>query len=163
MKRNQKCQHGRQQPSCKDCKGSQICKHLRQRTTCKDCGGSQICSHNRRRTQCYDCSGLIAIARILLSHARKRARKDKISFSINVNDILEVFGDRCPALGTKFIFHQVKNGSSATLDRFIPSLGYIKGNIFVISDLANRIKSNAAYDQVQRVADWMLINQSSAH
>lgn len=45
--------------------------------------------------------------------------------------------------------------SSATIDRLNPNLGYIKGNIAVISNLANRIKSNATAEQIEKVYKWL--------
>jgi len=45
---------------------------------------------------------------------------------------------------------------SPTLDRFIPSKGYIKGNIAVISFRANRIRQNETDPNVFRqIAAWM--------
>ena len=41
---------------------------------------------------------------------------------------------------------------SPTLDRIIPKLGYIKGNVQVVSALANRIMSDATVNQVMAVA-----------
>jgi hypothetical protein len=45
--------------------------------------------------------------------------------------------------------------SSPSLDRFYPERGYVAGNCFVISSLANRIKNNATAPQVAQVAVWM--------
>ena len=52
-----KCEHSRQQHTCKDCQGSSICEHSRQRSTCKICGGSNICEHSRQRHTCKECDG----------------------------------------------------------------------------------------------------------
>jgi hypothetical protein len=45
--------------------------------------------------------------------------------------------------------------SSPSLDRFYPERGYVAGNCFVISSLANRIKNNATPLQVAQVAAWV--------
>lgn len=56
---------------------------------------------------------------------------------------------------------EVKDGrgggpSSPSLDRLRPELGYVRGNICVISNLANRIKSNAtSAEELEHVAAWM--------
>ncbi len=58
IKRNKnKCEHGRQRHTCKDCGGKSICIHRRRRHTCKDCGGKSICIHRRVRHRCKDCGG----------------------------------------------------------------------------------------------------------
>jgi hypothetical protein len=63
---------------------------------------------------------------------------------------------KCPVLGIPL--HRGVGGfcdNSPTLDRFIPELGYVKGNVEVISFRANRIKCDASMDEVTRVCDWM--------
>lgn len=41
-----------------------------------------------------------------------------------------------------------KADNVASLDKIIPEKGYIKGNVQIISNLANRMKSSASYDQL---------------
>jgi hypothetical protein len=45
--------------------------------------------------------------------------------------------------------------NSPTLDRTIPDLGYVPGNIDIISQRANVIKNDATPEEVQMVADYM--------
>jgi hypothetical protein len=93
----------------------------------------------------------------MMKGAKYRAKERGLPFKITIEQILELIGDGiCPALGTPFDINskRVKN-ESATLDRFIPKLGYTKQNCAVISSLANKIKSCASAEQVQRVATWM--------
>ena len=40
-------------------------------------------------------------------------------------------------------------------DRFIPSLGYIEGNVPWISGKANNIKSDAAFEELSLLLQWM--------
>ena len=48
-KQNNKCEHKKRKPTCKECGGSQICKHDKQKQTCKICKGSSICEHNKQK------------------------------------------------------------------------------------------------------------------
>lgn len=42
-----------------------------------------------------------------------------------------------------------------SMDRLDPAAGYVKGNVFVISFRANRIKDNGTAAEHRRIAEWM--------
>lgn len=42
-----------------------------------------------------------------------------------------------------------------TIDRIIPALGYVPGNIVVISHRANRMKSDGTAEEHERIAAWL--------
>ncbi|MBT9169104.1 MAG: hypothetical protein DDT19_02456 [Syntrophomonadaceae bacterium] len=91
---------------------------------------------------------------LLLANARKRAKKAGVPCTINLQDI--VIPDVCPALGILLVRGRGKLcGGSPTLDRIVPSLGYVKGNIAVISHKANSIKQNATASEILSVAIWL--------
>lgn len=92
----------------------------------------------------------------MLSMAKTRAREEGVDFNISLEDILTVFGDRCPVLGMPFNMNaRTLVDASPTLDKFDRTKGYVPGNVAVISHQANRIKNNATTEQVMRVAEWM--------
>lgn len=89
----------------------------------------------------------------LLSGAKTRAKRDSLPCSITREDI--VIPTHCPALGILLVINDDKVGyNSPTLDKIVPSLGYVAGNVVVVSHLANRIKSNATSEQLRLVADY---------
>lgn len=93
----------------------------------------------------------------MLSAARNRARKKGIPFNITVEDI--VIPETCPILGITLTRNLGQHGgtfSSASLDKIVPELGYVKGNVQVISSLANNMKSNATKEHLLRFAEWIL-------
>lgn len=45
--------------------------------------------------------------------------------------------------------------NSPTLDRIVPDLGYVPGNVAVISFRANAIKRNATVAELKAVAAWL--------
>lgn len=62
--------------------------------------------------------------------------------------------ERCPILGIEMSFHSNrKEDNSHSLDRIDPNKGYIKGNIWVISLRANRIKNDATVSELRMIAD----------
>ena len=89
----------------------------------------------------------------LLKSAAKRAKKKGIPFDIDESDIH--IPELCPVLGIPIkIADGVVSPNSPTIDRIMPSLGYTKGNIIVISFRANTIKSDATVEEIRKVADF---------
>ena len=78
----------------------------------------------------------------------------ELPFDITIEDF--IMPDRCPALGLTLNYEFKNSGkfapNSPSLDRRIPELGYVKGNVQVISAKANWIKSNATPDELMKVA-----------
>ena len=86
--------------------------------------------------------------------AKKRAKKFNIDFNLTEEYVESIYpkDGKCPALGIKL---KRKDGSNApSLDRIIPSLGYVEGNIQWVSKLANQIMSSATPDQVIQVGTY---------
>jgi hypothetical protein len=48
-----------------------------------------------------------------------------------------------------------QHANSPNLDRLDPAKGYVPGNVAVISQKANRIKTDACSSEIRRVADWL--------
>jgi len=94
------------------------------------------------------------LARILLRKARERAKKFGLEFNLTLSDI--VIPDMCPVFGHKLSMGVGKvHHFSPTLDRINSLRGYVKGNIAVISQMANDMKANATAAQHRRIAEWM--------
>lgn len=91
----------------------------------------------------------------ILYNIKRRAKNKGVPFDITVEDILNP--GVCPALGIN-----MKRGShthsysSPSVDRIIPELGYVKGNIQVISKKANTMKSDATPEELRMFAKWVL-------
>jgi hypothetical protein len=83
----------------------------------------------------------------LYRNAKVRADKKNIPFNIELSDI--VVPDICPILeiplftGSKYNYN-----NSPSLDRVDNTKGYIKGNVQVISNLANSMKNQATIEQL---------------
>ena len=92
-----------------------------------------------------------------VTDAKRRAKAKNVPFNLTTQYIKDIWpkDNICPALGIPFTFgHETKNYSSAALDRIIPSKGYVKGNVQIVSGLANSIMTNATPDQVIQVGQY---------
>jgi hypothetical protein len=88
-----------------------------------------------------------------LGGAKQRAKDKGIPWDNDISDI--VIPDFCPILGIP-LFRGVGKHSpnSPSLDKFIPSLGYVKGNRWVISYRANIMKSDATLEEIVLLGKW---------
>lgn len=85
----------------------------------------------------------------MLVRSRTRAKQLNIDFNIDQSDL--IFHEYCLILNIK-LEYSVKipnNIYAASLDRIDNSKGYIKGNVMIISVLANTMKSNASIEQLK--------------
>lgn len=90
----------------------------------------------------------------MLRHAKRRAKKQGVVFEIVLDDLR--IPNFCPVLGIRLSPGEgYAHEGSPTIDRQIPSLGYTKDNICIISSLANRVKNNATPEQVRLLLAWM--------
>lgn len=85
--------------------------------------------------------------RILWS-SKQRAKHYNIAFDLVESDLL--CPTHCSYLGLElhYLAGKVRADNTASLDRIIPEVGYIKGNVEIISDLANHMKNSATKEQL---------------
>lgn len=84
----------------------------------------------------------------MLISARVRATKKKIPFKVSPEDIQ--IPKVCPLLGIPIVRGIGKmHAASPSLDRKDPTLGYVPGNVWVISYRANAIKQNATVEELE--------------
>lgn len=92
----------------------------------------------------------------LIRGAKKRAIKYKLDFNLAENDF--DLPDTCPILKCKLKYgHGPMAYNSATLDRLNIDLGYVKGNVWVLSLLANQMKSNSRFKHRALYVNWVIL------
>lgn len=90
----------------------------------------------------------------MFSRVKSRALKQGIEFSISKEDI--IIPEKCPILDIILKFGTMKQkASSPSLDRVDNSKGYIKGNVRVISQKANHLKSDMSLETIKRLLDYV--------
>jgi len=88
--------------------------------------------------------------RMLHKNAKSRAKKNGVLFDIEVSDI--TIPDLCPVLRVPM----VRNTRTApSLDRIDPNKGYTKGNVQVMSKLANTMKNCATPSELVEFSNWV--------
>lgn len=83
---------------------------------------------------------------------RAKARGLECTITSSDFDIPEV----CPILGIPLVSTPTIHAGSPSLDRVDNSLGYIPGNVRVISLRANAIKNSATYEEIERLYRYMV-------
>ena len=99
----------------------------------------------------------------MFRRAKVRASEKGLEFNLEKSDI--IIPEFCPILGIKLEHHKGRSGgesNSPALDRIDNSKGYIKGNVVVISHLANMMKSSSNKEQLISFANWVFDNLSTA-
>ena len=86
--------------------------------------------------------------------AKQRARYKNLEFNLEIEDIK--IPAICPLLDIPIIHADGEH--SPALDRYDNSKGYVKGNVWVISHLANRMKTNATFEQLNTFCNNWMIN-----
>jgi len=88
----------------------------------------------------------------IIKNARKRSKNNNLLFNIDIDYLKTIYpkNNKCPLLCIDLKKGNVKSQNcSPSLDRIIPNLGYIKGNIMFISHRANTIKNNLTLDEMK--------------
>ena len=97
---------------------------------------------------------------IMYKAALQRAKKDGIPFDIDIEYLKSIKTDKCPIFDIQLTWGKIGEGNINTsnapsLDKIKPEYGYIKGNVCIISNIANKIKQNVGYEELYKVADWL--------
>lgn len=90
-------------------------------------------------------------------NARKRAAKKGLPFTLTREWLLQQLPTHCPVFGIELDYApgRGRHASSPSVDRVRPDLGYVPGNVAIISDRANTVKSVGTAEEHRLIADWM--------
>lgn len=111
--------------------------------------------------RCIRCTALSS----MIKNAKQRCKISERKIDIDDNYLLKLTRGLvcCPVLGIEMVFGGTGSiqDNSASIDRFDTTQGYIKGNVWIISYKANRMKSDATIDDIKKVYDYMKVNVMS--
>jgi hypothetical protein len=95
-------------------------------------------------------------SRRMLVRIRHKCKKTGIPFNLTVADLAVPLV--CPVFGTPFVMGGAdgyKDWHSPSVDRVKPDLGYVTGNVCIISVRANTIKNDATADELRLIAAYI--------
>jgi hypothetical protein len=91
----------------------------------------------------------------LLRNMKQRAKAKNLPFDLDIDYLKSIFpsDSMCPALKIemKYLKSGRDNHATPSLDRIIPSRGYVKDNVVWVSMKANRIKTDATLYEITLV------------
>jgi len=93
---------------------------------------------------------------VLFTQKRARAKSDGVLFKLVFEDIW--WPSHCPALGIPLNYNGEKSGfapHSPSFDRIDPTRGYVPDNVLIISNRANKLKSNATTEELEALVRWV--------
>lgn len=147
---------------------AKACGHKRYWSVCKYHGETTFWASNRSCAECTDAerkkyqkrnAKALVVKRAdwsrrnrektMLQKARRRAKLLGLDYNLTPADI--DIPKTCPALGVPLVYDGNPD-HLPSLDRIDNKKGYVKGNVVVVSMLANRIKSNATIEELRKVA-----------
>lgn len=96
------------------------------------------------------------VGRLLLYHAKARAKRINVECSLTLDDI--VIPEICPVFKIPIKADLQGSDNSPSLDRLVPSEGYTKENARVISWRANVIKNCGTREEHEMIAAYMKEN-----
>jgi hypothetical protein len=96
--------------------------------------------------------------RYILKTVKTRAKKKNREFNLTEEDL--IVPELCPVFEEPLNIREYKQKGgtpfSPSVDRIDNNKGYIKGNMQIISFLANSMKSSASPSQLIKFAKWIL-------
>ena len=128
-------------------------------------------NNDYRASRCLECEKNIGEKKYLgnpfpqmRSNAKIRAKADGTKFNISTEYIKSIFpkNKKCPVLGIEFDMGYKSgktNKYAPSLDKIIPELGYVEGNVKIVSIIVNRLKSDANYDDMEKILKYYLDNK----
>jgi len=88
---------------------------------------------------------------------RARAKRQGRECTITTEDLTMV--THCPILGIELDWTNTKQSdNSPSIDRIDNRLGYVAGNVHIISWRANNLKSNGTIIEFEHLLSWLKIN-----
>lgn len=139
-------------PSIKTCPkcGTEFHGRTNQKFCSDACRTNDWSAKNRGKINKYNATNKV---NSMYSRLKSRAKASNIPFNIEKTDL--VIPTHCPVLGIELVWGEGKGYQpySPSVDKIKPNLGYVKGNVRVISARANLLKNDATIEELEKVLE----------
>lgn len=95
---------------------------------------------------------------IMAHNAKQRAIKDQVPYDIDFGYLKSISTQTCPVFGIQLAWGTLGEGgnnNSPSLDKIKPEWGYVRGNVIIMSHLANTIKQDVGWEEIMCLAVWL--------
>jgi hypothetical protein len=101
-----------------------------------------------------------ARAMVLLASLKTRVRRESLPFdreriTLDYLERLLIEHPNCECCGRRFDLRGGDSNSSPSIDKVIPSEGYVVDNIALLCWRCNRLKFNATLDELEKLVAWL--------
>lgn len=134
-----------------------VCKHCNKEKSENDFSSHLGCKSGYDTSRCKLCKKaaydwkMQPLVKRIYNRTKARAKRKNIEFTIDLEDI--IIPDQCPVLGVPFEYGN--HALTYSIDRINPNKGYVKENIIIISNKANMMKSNASFEEIEKLYLWL--------
>lgn len=91
-----------------------------------------------------------------INKAKQRAALHDLPFDLDEEYLRSIWTGVCPVFGVEIFYGQDRGlDNTAELDKIVPKLGYVKGNVVFLSRRANRLKNDASLEDLKQLVTWM--------
>jgi hypothetical protein len=129
-----------------------VSKKTKTLPSCKQCCLSRIRQYQKSNS-------VLVKTKDMVKSARKRAKIKNLPFDIDQEYVRSLVVSHCPVFGMPLEWsalcgnHRGGSANSPSLDRIDPTKGYVKGNVWIISNKANTFKSYATHEELKILAE----------
>jgi hypothetical protein len=102
--------------------------------------------------------------REMFRNAKHRASNDCLPFDLTIEYMETIAMDHCPVTGElldwelQFSEEGKRNAMAPSLDKIIPLLGYTQGNVAIICNQMNTLKSDMTLEQLNQLVNYVCRN-----
>lgn len=139
--------------TCKSCKETKEAFEFSKQPSSRigyDTARCKACKREERKT--VEAWANKPIVKKIFDRVKGRAVRKGIPFDLELEDI--IIPEVCPVFKVPFIYGD--HSWTYSVDRIKPELGYVKGNIVIISNKANMMKNTATTEDIKMLYEWML-------
>jgi hypothetical protein len=133
---------------CKKCNKEKLYKDFSEHKQCKlgiDTSACKLCKKSAVDWK------KVPLEKRIFNRVKSRAKNKNIEFNLELEDI--ILPEKCPIFNKDFIYGD--NDWTYSVDRINNFKGYLKDNIQIISNRANRLKGDFSVEELRLIVNYL--------